>query len=503
MLAWVDFLALVSKLIFSMTRMNLMRRLRAVMTYFRALRIGTMYVWIAVTCCGPISTAQATKMVAVTEGNPPAAQQASPAPQAGVTISLDEAIRRAQTSDPSYRSAVTDRGVAGLDHSLARSALLPGVVYHNQFVYTSPGQLAAVAPTATTTAVASGTPIFIANNSIHEYVSQASITETVGAAAVANLLRTSAAAAVAVARQEVARRGLIAAVMGNYYGLLAAREKLLVAGHAAEEATRFGVLTRKLENGGEVAHADVVKSDLQKQQRERDLADAQLAAEKARLDLAVLLFPDPRTIYTLAEELSGSRPLPDRATIDTAAQANNPDLRGAMAALRAAGLAVTAARATYLPDLGINFSYGIDAPQFAVNNRDHLSNLGYSATVTLDIPVWDWFATHDRVKQDLLRRDLAQVELSSTQRRLIASLDELFAEARVSRDLLDSLDLSVQTARESLRLVNLRYAAGEATVLEVVDAQAALVGTETAKVDGAVRYRAALANLQTLTGTLP
>jgi outer membrane protein TolC len=48
----------------------------------------------------------------------------------------------------------------------------------------------------------------------------------------------------------------------------------------------------------------------------------------------------------------------------------------------------------------------------------------------------------------------------------------------------------------------MRYTAGEATVLEVVDAQAALATAENAREDGLVRYETALANLQTLTGTL-
>jgi outer membrane protein TolC len=48
----------------------------------------------------------------------------------------------------------------------------------------------------------------------------------------------------------------------------------------------------------------------------------------------------------------------------------------------------------------------------------------------------------------------------------------------------------------------LRYAAGEATVLEVVDAQNSLISAELAREDGTVRYQAALANLQILTGTI-
>jgi outer membrane protein TolC len=150
----------------------------------------------------------------------------------------------------------------------------------------------------------------------------------------------------------------------------------------------------------------------------------------------------------------------------------------------------------------LNVTYGIDAPQFAVNGPDKVHNLGYSASVTLDIPVWDWLATEHKVKQSEIRRDAARVALTATQKRLIARLDEAYSEAATARDQLASLDASVATAAESLRLTKLRYTGGEATVLEVVDAQSAFVSAENAREDGRVRYQAARADLQALTGTM-
>ena len=55
-------------------------------------------------------------------------------------------------------------------------------------------------------------------------------------------------------------------------------------------------------------------------------------------------------------------------------------------------------------------------------------------------------------------------------------------------------------AAESLRLINLRYQAGESTALEVVDAQNTLVQMRNAYDDAQSRYRVALATLQTVTG---
>jgi outer membrane protein TolC len=286
-----------------------------------------------------------------------------------------------------------------------------------------------------------------------------------------------------------------------FYGSVAADHKITVAELARKEAADFTKLTGEREQARESAHADVVKAQLVEQQRQRDLEDAKVAAEKARLELGVLLFPDPRTPYTL-QAPGDAPPLASREDVEQAAARNNPELKSALAALGVSNADVLSARAAYLPDLGLNVTYGIDAPQIAENGPGKVRNLGYSASVTLDIPVWDWLSTEHKVKQSEIRRDAAQVALSAAQRQLIARLDEAYSEAETARDQLTSLDASVATAEESLKLTKLRYTGGEASVLEVVDAQSAFVLAENAREDGRVRYEAARVDLRTLTGTM-
>lgn len=419
----------------------------------------------------------------------PAVPTAPPA-----VITLDEAIRRAEANEPMYAAAMAQSRSSALDRSIARSGLLPSVVYHNQALYTQGnGQVSQ--------AVEGGAPKFIANNAVREYASQASVNETLGFAGWAGVRRADAAAAMAAAELEVSRRGLVVAVTNLFFGSLAADHKLAVAERAHQEATDFLTLTGEREQAREAAHADVVKAQLQEQQRQRDLEDAKVAREKARLELGVLLYPDPRTPYTL-QAPEAAAPLPSREDVEQAAAKKNPELKSALAALRVSNADVMAARAAYLPDLSLNYTYGIDAPQFAANGPDGIRNLGYSAAITLDIPVWDWLSTQHRVKQSEIRRDAAKVVLSSTQRQLIARLNEAYSEAEAARAQLASLDASVTTAAESLRLTKMRYNGGDATVLEVVDAQSAAVQAENAREDGRVRYEAARADLQTLTGTL-
>jgi outer membrane protein len=193
--------------------------------------------------------------------------------------------------------------------------------------------------------------------------------------------------------------------------------------------------------------------------------------------------------------------LPAFPEIETSAARNNPEIRAALETTNAAEHGVLVARAGYLPSLNLDYFYGIDATHFATRT-DGVSNLGSSAVATLNIPIWNWGATQSKVRQAELQRDQAKRELSFTQRKLLAELRSLYAEAQTASDELSNLDRSAHLGEESLRLTTLRYKNGESTVLEVVDAQNTATISKAAYEDGALRYRVALANLQTLTGVL-
>lgn len=413
-------------------------------------------------------------------------------------ISLDDAIRMAEANEPTFAAALAEGRATALERKDARAALLPSATYHNQYLFTQSNGTQA---TTTQGGVSQSLPVFIANNAVHEYYSQGSANETIGLAQIGAVRLADANAARAEAELEIARRGLVQTVVGLYYGSGAANEKLAVANRALDEATRFLDITTKRENAREAAHADVVKARLGTEQRERELEDAKLAVAKARLELGVLLFSDPSTSYSLAPP--GSPPiLPDRLSVEAAAKANNPEIRSALAGVQVNQAQALSARAALLPDLALNFTYGIDAPQFAKRGPDGARNLGYSAGATLDIPVWDWLTSERKVKEANLRTQAAKATLTNAQRKLLANLAEFYDEADVARRQLASLDASVTDARESLRLTNLRYVNGEGTVLDVVDAENTLTSAENAQADGVVRYETVLAQLETLTGRL-
>jgi outer membrane protein TolC len=432
-------------------------------------------------------------------GSPQQSAQAPSSSAAPLRITLQDALDRARKNNTQFQAAVTTAALARQDRTQARNALLPTVTYNNSAVYTQGVPLGAEKFI--------GAPvIYIANNAVHEYASQADIHQVFDASAIANFRKMGAAAAVAKAQAEIASRGLVVTVVQDYYAISAAGLKLATAKRLAEEGDRFLKITQDLEQGGEVAHSDAIKAELQARDRGRQLREAQLGYLNARLNLAVMISPDFNDNFEVAEDLHQPVPLPTLAEVQQRAARDNPDVRAALAAVQQAGHDVFGARAGYFPALSIDYFYGIDAAHFAVNTAipggGKVSNLGSSIVATLNIPVWNWGTTQSRVKQAGLRREQATRELSFQQRRLLAEIQSLYAEAETALNELEGLARSAELAEESQKLITLRYQNGESTVLEVVDAQTTFATANAAYQDGAVRYRVALANLQTLTGVL-
>jgi outer membrane protein TolC len=420
-----------------------------------------------------------------------AATQAPP-----VTLTLKDTLEMAQKNEPQFLSSLTDARVAREDTRQARAAKYPSFGLKSEFI-NSQGN--GITPTGR----------FVTNDGIHVYREWATMHQDLspGTLTGTGYRRATAAEAVAQAKVEIARRGLTVTVTKAYYTLLVAQRKYATAQQALVEAQRAANISQNLERGGEVAHSDVVKAQLQQNVQMQVLREAQLTMGNARLELAVLLFRDFDQNFQIVDDLNLAAALPPLADVQAMAAKANPGLGVAMYTLRSAETDVKIARQAFWPTLTLDVAYGIEANAILLRSTyvaDRASGpvptLGYSLDATLTFPVWDWGARKSKLHQAEFKRTQTSIELSATQRQMIKNLEAAYQEAQTARDQRDLLRQAADLASENLRLNNLRYQAGEATVLERVDAQNSLVQARNSLDDGEVRYRVAIANVQTLTG---
>ena len=421
-------------------------------------------------------------------------QGASAAP---VVITLQDALERARKLDVEVQSAIADVRSAGEERVQAKASLLPGVSVTSQYLGT---QGNGVNPSGR----------YVSNDGVHLYRDWAVVHEEVTANTFrkTGTQRADASQILAKAKVEVAQRGLAVTVTRNYYAMVTAQRKYANAQLASQEADRFLERTRQQERLGEVAHYDVVKAQLQSEDQQQSFDDAALAMATSRLTLAVLVFPTLNENFTVVDDLESGPVLPSFDDVQTLAGKDNPEIRAALQAVRQASFDTEAARNARLPNLSVDFTYGIEANAFALHSTvaafpegGILPNLGYGIVANLTIPVFDWGAQKSKVRQAQLRETQLQTQASQAQRQIAANLQLNYDEAVGARAAVNRARRAMDLATETLTLSNNRYLGGVAPASEVVDSQNALVKARNDYADAQARYRVAIATLQTLTGS--
>ena len=416
---------------------------------------------------------------------------------APLVVTLADALQRAKQNEPQFLAAVADAAIAHEDAVQARASQLPAFSNSTQYI----GNQESPALKTGRFVSMDGVNMYREWLIAHQELSANTFTGT-------QVRRATAAEAAARAKLEIAQRGLAVTVTRNYYAFISAQRKYATAQQAAQQAQSFFDIAQQQERLGQVARSDVVKAEISYRQQHQAFDEATLAMDNARLALAVLLFPAFNENFSVVDDMQSGPALPPFADIRSMAEHENPDLRAAGELLRATGADVQLARNAFLPNLLVEGVYGIEANQFALHSAvaaqpelGVLPNLGYAVTVNLTVPLWDWGATRSKLHQSQTRQRQAQVTLSQTQRQLMSNLYSMYNEALTARDAVNNLRRSAELASESLRLTTLRYQAGESTAFEMVDAQNTLVQVRNAADDAEARYRVAIAELQTLTGS--
>jgi len=415
--------------------------------------------------------------------------------QASVRLTRDEAVRLALAQTSAYQQAKLAELIAAEDVKQARAAFLPRFTIPSTVIYNSP----TLGPVPAGTASADRFS-FISANAVTEYQSLVGASGEIDVAGRlrATLRRGLALLDAARAGTEVARRALIAGVDDAYYGLALSIAKRRSAELNVAAAEEFGRVTNLMLNAGEVAQVDVTRARLQIASRRDDLEQAHAAEAVAAGGLRVLIGYDFATPIEILD-LTGA--VPDTKELDRfveAQVAKRPELIQFDAERRAAEQEVKAARAERLPQLTYSINGGFDTSSLKPDPlHDHTGAL---ATVNLTIPLWDWGASRSREQQARLRVQSVESERSLALRNFTQQFYGARAQALAAATRYQFLVTSVVDAERNVQASIARYRSGEATIIEVTDAQSTLAAQRTALYQALFDYQSARARLMQATG---
>lgn len=425
-----------------------------------------------------------------------AAQAARDQTDTAKPITITEAITLALKQASAFRGAQITEQIAEQDVRQAKSAFYPRVAAAPNFIYTTPslGNTTSANVTSGTT-TATRPPSFIAANAITEYQGLVNATGEIDTSGRlrATLKRNRFLLESARAGSEIARRDLIQAVTDAYFNLELATVRRRGAENNVQAAQTFENNTKLQLDAGEVAPVDLVRARLQTATRRDELEQAR-ANESASGDALRVLIGYDFEIPVAAEDLLTQIPQDNEIERFTqTAIEKRPEFAQFQADIRAAEQDAKIARAERRPQTTYLLSGGFGTDSLApANLRDHT---GASAQIGVSIPLFDKGASRSRETQAQLRLRQAQNTRALAERQFAQAFFTARTQALSAAARIRQIGANITDAEQNLSASLARYRAGEASIIEVTDAQNTLIVQRQALYQAIFDYQTARSRL--------
>ncbi len=411
-----------------------------------------------------------------------ALQLAATAPDTVPVVTLAEALERATGLDPNYVAAVGQ---------------VDNAVWARRSAFT----VFLVPAVALETDATKNLPAFFNFGTLkpERYSVQAQVTLRydlfTGGQKLAELARSAAALDGAHAGALQARFAAALLTESDYYAVLAGGELVRVARERVQRAEQQLAVARARVVSGAAVQTDSLQLRLELSQARVALLRQEADLRVARLALGSRVGArGPVDAVPLDSVLPAGLPLSLDAAVQEAAD-QGPQYRIARANERAAAAAFRSQLGAYLPRASL-LATGI-----AFDNKFYPASRKFSQlTLTVQFPLWDNFRRDNARSQARVNRDVARAireDMERSVRRDVTAAYDGFTTARASADLAGE---GRRVARESFRVQQRRYQAGETTILDLLKAQADLDDAEAALVQARYATRLALAGLENILG---
>jgi outer membrane protein TolC len=249
---------------------------------------------------------------------------------------------------------------------------------------------------------------------------------------------------------------------------------------------------RALFDVGSVSKSDLLRAQVRTAQSVLDSILADHAVTTGRISLAQEIGVPEQQLGEVDTTLAVGSETPDMATVLAEARKHRPDIQAADADARSAELELRSAHFARLPAVVLSGSYspnlvassffkaalfdstGAELGRLPINTRSTTKGL-YSGSISLNLPLFDGFATDSRVAAARSRL----VSATETRDALLRNLEDevrqtlLAHQEAMERDAVGRT--AVASARENLNLVQQKYNVGSATILDLIDAQVSLL----------------------------
>ena len=400
------------------------------------------------------------------------------------SLTVDECVRIALENKPSLKRAEQDVTIARLNRASTGALMLPSVNASNSFSETTYGNSSSEASERYSGGLSLSQSLFNFGTKINTLKQSDNTYNT------------------AKQQRRQAKARIILDVHTFYYQYLKNSELFDIAGKDLELSKKQLDLVQNQYNLGAVSKTDFLKASVRYGTAKSSFLSRELSkknSEKSLRHSMGLLDSDVPIIIEQKMDLILSVPTFNEAY--SLMLSNSPDLNILDNQIVGAQIAVKKAWSSSLPS--VNMSIGMNASSADQITRTYFDdNYIKSANITLSIPIFSGFRNRNSIQISKLQLNQAETRLSGGTKSAKVSLYALINTLNNYQEIIPIQEEVLLSAEEDLKLAQQRYELGSASILELLDAQLALIQASSSLVR--TKYDAAIqvASLDDLLGTL-
>lgn len=294
----------------------------------------------------------------------------------------------------------------------------------------------------------------------------------------------SALLAASEAAREAVRLAVAADIATGYFNLRALRMQEAIAMRTLEARQATHEYREKQYRHGAIDGLTYQQSRSEMESARAALPAIRQSRAQAETALSVLLGRDPKTLVEGGFALPEPQALPEPprvyADLPSTLLERRPDIRAAEQNLISANAAIGAAKADYFPSISLSSLIGLESSKTNTLLRSAARRWNFGAEIAG--PVLDFGRVSSFVEGAEARKERALAEYGQTVRVAFKeALDAMNAERNAAEQALAQASRE-QALAEALRLARLRYDAGYASHLDVLDAERGLFQAELERV---------------------
>ncbi len=295
-----------------------------------------------------------------------------------------------------------------------------------------------------------------------------------------------------------ARAEVILAVKKAYYGLLLAQSAHRVTQEAVSSIEKHVDRVRALYQKGMVSRYDLLRAEVQLSNMQPQLIRMSNAVQLSRQHFNMTLNRDPGAEVSLLDSMEFREVETDSASLLQKALESRPEFQSLRLRQQMVDRAKLISYASYQPTVALIADYSYSKGSGFASGEEW--NKNWDLGVAASWPLFDGGTGLGRIKE--ARANAGQLALAREMLEdgIRLEVTSIYLTLQASQKAVLSQQRSVEQAQEALKIAQVRYGNGQATNLDVLDAQLALTQAQTNSIQAVHDYLIGLAMLEKAIG---